>query len=97
MTRAMLPAVAALILGCGVAHADPPPPWADDHYPDVMRGTCAGGHQLFGALGYCNGTSYADGTYWHQEGHGALGGDLTPHCVTADGNPAPPSGCGGNA
>jgi hypothetical protein len=97
MMRALLAAVAAVLVSFGVAHADPAPPWADDHFPDFTRGHCAGGHQMFGALGWCNGTPYADGSYWHQEGHGALGGDITPRCLTADGSPAAPSGCGGHA
>ena len=84
----------------GAAHADPPPPWADDHYPDINHGSCAGGHGGAFGFGWCDGIHYPDGSYWHQV-TGAGMDALKPHCVIDTGDlqppPAPAGGCGGNA
>lgn len=96
---------AAAIATSAPAHADPPPPWADPHYPDKMHGNCAGGAGGAFGIGWCDGTHYPDGSYWHQIVFtGSLGGGAggqKPQCVIDDGSlqppPAPPGGCGGNA
>jgi hypothetical protein len=90
----------AVSLPVGTAHADPPPPWADDHYPDINHGNCAGGHGGAFGFGWCDGAHYPDQSYWHQVMGTGMDG-LKPHCVIDDGSPqpppAPPGGCGGNA
>lgn len=99
--RALLAGLAvAGVIAAAPAQADPPPPWADPHYPDPARGTCAGGHGGGFGFGWCDGTRYPDGSYWHEitdsHGHGTQ-----PACVIDDGSlqppPAPAGGCGGNA
>ena len=96
----LLAAITAAVLSCGVAYADPPPPWADDHYPDINHGQCAGGHGGAFGFGWCDGIHYPDGSYWHQV-TGAGMDNLKPHCVIDTGDmqppPAPKGGCGGNA
>ena len=79
------------------AHADPPPPWTDPHYPDITHGNCAGGQGGAFGISYCDGEHYPDGSFWHQ----ILGlgtGLAKPQCVRDDGTPQPPpapGGCGG--
>lgn len=100
MKARLLLAALALSLSAATAHADPAPPWADEHYPDAWHGQCAGGHAAFGAIGYCDGSSYPDGTHWHQ--NTGIGMDaLKPHCSIGDAGmqepPSPAGGCGGQA
>jgi hypothetical protein len=101
MTTGVVAAVAAAVLSIGVADADPAPPWqADDHFPDMMHGQCAGGHGGAFGFAWCDGARYPDGSYWHQVGGAGIDA-LKPHCVIDTGDiqapPAPPSGCAGHA
>lgn len=94
-------AAAAAVLFSWPAHADPPPPWADPHFPDKQHGSCAGGTGGAFGFGWCDGEHYPDGTYWHQIvwGNQYGSGGQTPVCVRDDGSPQPPpapGGCGGH-
>ena len=86
--------------GSAPAYADPPPPWADPHYPDAQHGNCVGGHGGAFGFGYWDGAHYPDGSYRHQITN-TQGGGTRPQCVVDNGSlqppPAPPGGCGGNA
>lgn len=91
---AVLLAVAAV--SATPAHADPPPPWNDPHYPDRQHGSCAGGRGGW-IVYWCDGEHYPDGTYWHQVFN--AGADaVKPQCVRQGDGPTPepaPGGCGG--
>lgn len=91
------------ILTAATAHAAP-----DPHIPDPKNDYCPGGgagSMIY--LGYCDGTKYPDGSYWHWFQNGVpligkpsgLGGSPGLVCVVDNGSPvpplAPPGGCGG--
>lgn len=93
--------IAMIAIAPGIAHAS-----GDPHVPNMSASYCPGGGQgspIY--LGYCDGTPYPDGSYWHtiQYGIPVLGHDnglLSPgmQCVVGGGlvpQPAPPGGCGG--
>jgi hypothetical protein len=92
----VLAAAATLLIGTtALAAADPappPPPGQDAHMPNSMMGYCPGGG--FGGVGtgYCDGTKYPDGSYWHQVRIPApfVGNTLNLDCVIDDGSPIPP-------
>jgi len=97
---AALAAVTCIALAAP-AHADP-----DPHMPNPQANYCPGGgigSMIY--LGYCDGTPYPDGSYWHYIQYGLPmidhpAGLLSPgmQCVVPNGPipaPAPPGGCGG--
>lgn len=82
---------AAVVLCAPAAHADD----ADPRIPNGPVQWCQGGMGNVALAPFCNGTPYADGSYWHQTA------DVPffrlnwhePLCVTAGDVPAPPGGC----
>ncbi|GLE50651.1 hypothetical protein [Mycobacterium montefiorense] len=85
---ALLGCAAATVLSAGVATASPP----DPHLPNITRNWCEGA-RMWGYI--CDGTKYADGSYWHQ-----WEDSYTYHfdCVSGDEPfpaPPPPGGCDG--
>jgi hypothetical protein len=74
----------------------------DPHIPNPMIGWCPGGGAggMFG-YGFCDGTRYADGSYWHViRGNVPFAGpQMRMDCVIDSGSPVPPlgppGGCGG--
>lgn len=78
-------------------------PWDDPHHPDIGTMSCAGGGvNLLAGNAACNGTPYADGSFWHQGTYRAFGTlRITTFCVVSgEGiwHPRAPQGegfCGG--
>ncbi|OHV06672.1 hypothetical protein [Mycobacterium talmoniae] len=76
----------------------------DPHLPNTMQGWCPGGGA--GGIsgdGYCDGTKYPDGSFWHIVRFGVpfAGEQIKMSCVVDNGSPlpplAPPGGCNGAA
>lgn len=89
---------AALMLAAAPASADP-----DPHIPNISAGYCAGAkvseRNSATGLGYCDGSPYPDGSYWHVVQTGVAGPPVMQCVVNHEGGPvpkpAPPGGCNG--
>jgi hypothetical protein len=96
MLCALLIASAALCSGEAAAQPDP-------HWPDPGSGWCRGnppGSVMTGWGGFCEGTSWPDGSRWNTWYFGR-GVQQPMRCIIPDGSPNPPlagpGGCGGAA
>jgi hypothetical protein len=89
---------AALMLTGVPASADP-----DPHIPNPAAGYCAGAkvseRNSATGLGYCDGSPYPDGSYWHIVQTGVAGPPAMQCVVKNDSGAtplrAPPGGCNG--